>query len=76
LALANQQFTIGRAAFLVALASIAAFLLLRMWAWSAAFPWSSDPWVMAIPVAIIFAGLISLVGLVIVFMIRLVRRKK
>jgi hypothetical protein len=50
--------------------------VLSMWVWSAAFPWSSDPWLMAIPAAIILAGIFSLIGLVVIFVIRLIRRKQ
>ncbi len=62
-----------RILILVIVAVCAVFTLVQLWAWTAQFPWSSDPWLMTIPLAVVFAGVCSLGALVV---LRLTRRKR
>ena len=64
--MAQPQFSAGRGAFIIAIAVVAAFLLLQLWAWSAQYPWSNDAWLMAIPVVIIVGGLLAATTLAII----------
>jgi hypothetical protein len=59
----NSDVPTGRAIAIVGLAILATFVLLRLWIWSAEYPWSSDAWVLAIPLAIIVAGVLAFVAL-------------
>ena len=74
--MANQQFSPGRFAVLAVVASPIVFGLLAFWMLSAQFPWSSDDWLMAIPLAIMLMGVVAAIVLVGVFAFRLWKRQK
>lgn len=72
--MAKQRFSVARLVVLTGVAILVAFLLQVAWAYTAQFPWSSDPWLMAIPTAIILAGLSAAVALVFLLLILLWKR--
>jgi hypothetical protein len=63
----NPEIPLHRAILIVVLAVIAAFILLELWMWTTQFAWSSDPRLMAVPIAIIFLGVLSLIALEFLF---------
>lgn len=54
-----------RTPMIVVVAASVALVLVQLWGWTAQFPWSSDWWLVAIPLVLVLAGLCSLGGLVI-----------
>jgi len=57
---------------LAALAGAIAFGFLQWWAWTASHSWSSDAWLMAVPIAMVLLGIAS--GVALVVLIRGTRR--
>jgi hypothetical protein len=62
----NPEISPGRAIFIVGLGIAGAFAFVQFWALTAQFPWSSDPWLMAIPTVVIVTGMIAAVALMFV----------
>ena len=52
--------SVAKIPILVVIAVFVSFLLLQVWKWTAQFSWSSDPWLMAIPLVIVAFGFLSL----------------
>ncbi len=48
-----------RIGILSAVGIVAAFVLVRAWAWTAQFSLSSDDWLMAVPTFVVFTGLLA-----------------
>ena len=71
--MANQSLTGRRFLVLAAIGLFVAILLAEIWKETAAFPWSSDPWLMNTALGIMLAGPLALIGLAIIF---LLKRKK
>ena len=42
------------------------FFLLAVWGWTAQFPWSSERWLVAIPITIVLAGIVSSILLLLI----------
>jgi hypothetical protein len=71
----KDGLSFARIPVLVVMAAFISFVLLQVWKWTAQFSWSSDPWLMAIPLVIIAAGFLSLLGLAIMGFARCKRRE-
>lgn len=65
----EQHSSSARTAVLVIIATVAAFLLLKLWMWTAQFPWSSDAWLELFPAAIAASGYFAAALLVVILFV-------
>ncbi len=59
----DRRFSLFRIGILVLLVATISFILLQFWAWTAQFPWSSDTWLVFIPIVIILSGVMAIIAL-------------
>lgn len=55
----DPESTSARTIVLALISTIAAFLLLKLWMWTAQFPWSSGAWLELLPAVIAISGYLA-----------------
>lgn len=72
----DHESTSARTIVLAIISTIAAFLLLKLWMWTAQFPWSSDAWLELLPAVMAISGYLAAALLVVVLLVKWMRRRQ